>query len=288
MFVRCLAFLFLFHSLDGMAASYPVDIIKGFIVSEAVIDGQTVNVILDSGAPGLVLNEKYYTRNEARGLSCTGINGSFICGIRMIRSWEWLGAENGKTKALLSDLSFLENATNRPIYAIIGLNVLTDYYVSIDIDKQLITLQKDIPETLETSFSKFYYVDHLPVITCSVNGQKKILGLDTGSAANYLFNVDSEDLSIANSDMTPVMVVGTGNQEYLKHRIVMDLQVPDEEMPMASSFIVDMRDKVQFSPETFDGLLGQEFLSQYNLIIHPGKQKMMLIPRHHEVAVVEE
>ena len=138
MFVRCLAIFLLFHSLDGLAASYPVDIAKGFIITTAVIDGESVQVILDSGAPGIVLNEKYYSTDKNKEVRCTGLNGSFNCGVHTIRSWEWLGAEDGKTKALVSDLTFLENAAKRPIHAIIGLSMLADYYVSIDFDNQII------------------------------------------------------------------------------------------------------------------------------------------------------
>lgn len=279
MLIRCLAIFLLLHSLDSLAASYPVDIAKGFIVTTAVIDGQRVNVILDSGAPGFILNEKYYSADRKKGIQCTGINGSFNCGIHTIRSWEWLGAEDGKTKALVSDLAFLETVANRPIHAIIGLNMLADYYVSIDYDNQMITLQKKIPVTLASSFSKINYVDHLPVISCRVNGQKKILALDTGSAANYLFNFDQKRISASQMNTTPVMVVGTDNREDLRYRISLDLQMPEEETFMTNSFIVDLKDQGQQSPDAFDGILGQEFLMQYNLIIHPGKQKMMLIPR---------
>jgi hypothetical protein len=287
MIVRWLAVLFLFQVLEGWAASYPVDIVKGFIITEAVIDGEAVNVILDSGAPGFVLNEKYYTPDAGKDLSCSGINGQFNCGTHLIRSWQWLGAEDRKTRALVSDLSFLEAATQQDIYAVIGLNVLNDYYVSIDIDRHLISLEKENPETGEAPYYKFNYVDHLPVISCTVNGKKKILGIDTGSASNYLFNFDADQVDLTQTSTSPVIVIGTGNQEVLKQKIVLDLKTPAESLPIASSFIVDIGQQGQFSHEAFDGLLGQEFLSQYNLIIHPGKQKMMLIPRHQEDVVLQ-
>lgn len=287
MIIRCLALIFLLHTVEAMAASYPVDIVNGFIITTAEIDGQTVNVILDSGAPGVVLNEKYYTGGKQKDIQCTGLNGSFLCGVRTIRSWKWLGAERGKTKALVTDLAFLERATNRPIYALVGLSVLDDYYVSIDIDNETVTLRSAIPVSWEGSFSKIHFVDHLPVISCIVNGQKKVLGLDTGSKSNYLFGLEPTGNLLANLESTPVVVIGTDNREDLRHRVMLNVQLASQETPAPSSFIVDFDHKDSFQHEGFDGILGQEFLSQYNLIIHPGKQKMLLMPRVQEDVVLE-
>ncbi len=287
MIIRCIALIFLLHAVEAVAASYPVDIVKGFIITTAEIDGQTVNVILDSGAPGVVLNEKYYSGEKQKDIQCTGLNGSFLCGVRTIRSWKWLGAERGKTKALVSDLAFLESATSRPIYALVGLSVLDDYYVSIDIDNETVTLLSTIPEKWESSLTRINFVDHLPVISCTVNGQKKILGLDTGSASNYLFSFAPKDGSFSQLEATPVIVVGTDNREDLRHRVMLNVHVSDQDAPFSSSFIVDLTDKGAFQHDGFDGILGQEFLSQYNLIIHPGKQKMLLLPRVQEDVVLE-
>ena len=275
LFIWCLSFF----TLQVMATSYPVTFVKGIIVTEAVINGQNVNVILDSGAPGVVLNENYYTPDAGTNVPCAGINGAFTCKTYAINNWSWLGLHQGKTKALVSDLSYLEKMAAKPIHAIIGLGVLDDYYVTIDFDQQQVTLQEDIPESLENAFCRFYYVDHLPVLPCRVNGQKKLLGLDTGSAANYLFQWDAKNTSVQQVDKDPVIVVGSGNKEALKYRTDLSLEFPEGELPVSTSFIIDLKDQSAFKPFGFDGLLGQEFLSQYNIIIHPGKQKILLTPR---------
>ena len=271
--------ILLLYTLTLSAESYPATVVKGLVVTDAVIDGQQVNVILDSGAPGFVLNEKYYSASSTSEIPCAGINGAFVCKTYIVDSWQWLGVEEGKTKTLLSDLSYLEQGAGQPIHAVIGLSVLKDYYISIDFDQQQVNVQKEIPAALESAFTRFTYVDHLPVISCRVNGQKKMLGLDTGSAANYLFQFDAKNSSVNTANIEPVIVVGTGNIESLKHRIHLSLEFPEGEMPIPASFIVDLKEKPSFVPTGFDGLLGQEFLSQYNIIIHPGRQRLLLLPR---------
>jgi hypothetical protein len=151
--------------------------------------------------------------------------------------------------------------------------------VSIDFDQNTIKLNKQLNDVDQSLFSKFQYVNHLPVLTCKVNGEKKILGLDTGAEGNYLF--DFEDISdpgiLASS--SPILVIGTDNTEDIKHSLSMDLEVSNLEHVYSSSFIVDLIDEGYFTNVSFDGILGQAFLSQFNIIIHPGKQRILFTER---------
>jgi hypothetical protein len=263
----------------GISESFPIKVVKGLMVTEARIEGQDALVILDTGAPGLVLNQKYFSADAGEGIVCTGINGTFECHTHLVKEWTWLGTTHKKTQALVSDLSFLERALNRDIHALIGLSVLTDYYVSIDFDLNTIRLNKKLDDIDQSLFSKFQYANHLPVLTCKVNGAKKILGLDTGAEGNYLFAFEdvSDPGMLASS--SPILVIGTDNTEDIKHSLSMDLEVSNLENVYSSSFIVDLIDEGYFSDEAFDGILGQAFLSQFNIIIHPGKQRILFIER---------
>ncbi len=271
--------LLLLLSFKGLSQDFPITLNQGYIVSEAVIDGQIVPVILDTGAPGLVLNKNYYQSDQDSTILCTGINGDFDCKAQLVRKWNWLGITNKNTIALVSDLSFLERSLNMEIHALVGLSVLTHYYVSIDYDRLSISLNKDIDDSPEGSFFKFQYVNHLPVISCKVNGVKKVLGLDLGSESNFLFAYDQPSGEDLLASASPVLVTGTDNITDIKHLINMDLEVIGRDAVYASEFIVDLRDKGYFQHEAFDGFLGQSFLGRFNIIIHPGKQKILLIPR---------
>lgn len=261
------------------AAVYPITLSKGFIITEAIIEGRSVLVILDSGAPGLVLNQKYYQANQDSVVSCSGIYGDFECRSRLVKRWEWLGVSNRNTSALVTDLSFLERSLNKEVHALIGLSVLHQFYVEIDYDQQVILLEKDLEEYPASSFNRFQYVNHLPVITCKVNGEKRILGLDTGSECNFLFDFTpspDQDLQAATK---PIIIVGTDNKENLRHRMMMNLEVNSSEETFPSEFIVDFDNDRDVHHLAFDGMLGQPFLSQFNTIIHPGKQRILFLPR---------
>jgi hypothetical protein len=264
---------------QGRATVFPISLKQGFIITEAIIEGRSVLVILDSGAPGLVLNQKYYESNQDSILSCSGIYGDFECRSRLVKRWEWLGVANRNTSALVTDLSFLERSLNKEVHALIGLSVLHQFYVEIDYDQQVIRLEKDMQEYPTSSFNRFQYVNHLPVITCKVNGEKKILGLDTGSECNFLFDFTPASDQQLQAGTKPIIIVGTDNKENLKHRMMMDLEVNEYDGAFLSEFIVDFDNDRDVRHLAFDGMLGQPFLTLFNIIIHPGKQRILLLPR---------
>ncbi len=255
---------------------FPINIVNGLMVSEAVIEGKKVLVIFDTGAPGLVLNNRFYATENPMSIQCAGINGNFQCHLHEIKEWSWMGIIHTNTNALVSDLSFLENALHQEVYALIGLSVLNDYYVSIDYDRKLISLSEKM-DVDKDKVMKFRYVNHLPVIKCKVNGVKKTLGLDTGSEINYLFADDSKNAQL-HADASPVLVIGTDNHKDIKYQLNMDLEL-DANLIYPSTFIIDLQGKESFVSKSFDGLLGQPFLSQFNITIHPSKQIIILTPR---------
>jgi len=260
----------------GKSATYPIRLVDGLLVSEATIEGKQVDVIFDSGAPGLVLNSKYYTGKEDSSYPCVGINGHFECQTYSVKNWSWMEVEYKRTTAILSDLSFLENSLGKEIHALVGLSVLTDYYVSIDFDRMTVTLSKKM-ELDDKNLIRFQYVDQLPVISCVVNGQKKTLGLDTGSEINYLFSMSQNEKRDLLTNATPLYVIGTENKKDLKYSISLELNLMDKEFD--STFIIDPEGEEKFQHASFDGFLGLEFLDHFNMIIHPGKQIIQLTPR---------
>lgn len=270
-------FIFIFLIPLGILANpYPITIVNGLLISKATIDGKEVVVIFDTGAPGLVLNNRFYQPDTKTKVECAGINGNFECSMHEVSNWNWMGITHKKTNALLSDLSFLEKELNSDVYALIGLSAVDNYYVSIDFDQRCISLTAKM-KVDKKSMIRFQYADHLPVITCKVNGKKKTLGLDTGSEINYLFACKNNSPNNFRNAAS-VSVIGTENQEAIKFRLNMELSLNREDV-YSSTFIVD---PVQASPnlnEPFDGLLGQPFLSQFNITIHPSKQVLILTPR---------
>lgn len=264
----------LFVSQFSLANPYPIEIRKDFILCEATIDGKQVTLLLDSGAPGLVLNDSYFdaeiTLDDA---FCTGINGSFICRTHKVSDWQFLGVEFKRTHAILSDLSFLEKATGRRIDGLVGLSLLKQYYVTLNLDAHTISIAKEDNGT----FSAFQYAAHVPVVTCKIDGKTKRLGIDTGAETNYLFNYP---VKMQQAGATPIKVTGTENRSSMRHVMEMEVAMIYPPTTETMEFVVDAADNWSLADHSIDGLLGQSFLSQYNITIHPGKQRIRFEERN--------
>ncbi len=264
-------------SAETRANPYPIQIQKGLILTTAIIDGREATIILDTGAPGLVLNASYFSDSSPMMNTCTGINGSFDCQTVDVSSWQWLGNSFKNTEAIVSDLSFLEHALRHRVDALVGLSVLQDYYIHIDYDQSAITLSRTPLLVSRRAFTKFQYADHLPVISCKVNGEKKLLALDTGAGLNFLFGHQERPSVVATSDNL-IRVTGTENKTAL-HRIMPMKITVDASTGVLSEFVLHETPDGAYHHPGLDGLLGQNFLTRYNIIIHPGKQLILFSPR---------
>lgn len=259
------------------ANPYPIQIKKDLILCQANINGKDVTLLLDSGAPGLVLNSRYYTTNETDSQLCQGINGSFSCPSVQIKSFDWLGVHFKNTDALLSDLSFLETALQQKIDGLAGLTLLNDFYVTLDIDKNAVSVSKKTDKA--TAFTKFQYVDHVPAFRCKVNGESLLLGMDTGAETNYLFAPPTTVPRHLSASSQTVVVTGTENRYDIKHIQTMQLEILSTSQKTQIEFVFDPEGNSHLTDLLLDGLLGQSFLSQYNIVIHPGKRLISLRER---------
>src|SRR5690606_2538978 len=137
-----LAFLLTLSNL--IAQTFPARFQDGYILVSGRLDGQSIYILLDSGAPGLVLNREHFG-DGSQPATCTGINGSFPCATRTVEDFEWLGIHHRRTEAILSDLSFLERMLGIRVDSLGGLSLLNGTGLSIDYDAQLLTIAADAP-----------------------------------------------------------------------------------------------------------------------------------------------
>jgi len=272
-----LAFLLTLSNL--FAQTFPAHFQDGYILVSGRLDGQSIYILLDSGAPGLVLNREHFG-DGSQPATCTGINGSFPCATRTVEDFEWLGIHHRRTEAILSDLSFLERLLGRRVDALGGLSLLNGTGLSIDYDAQLLTIAADAPAAKAEPFLRFRYADHLPVVTCKVNGQSVRLALDTGAELHFLFTPTSPESPLASCDdeATPIRVTGTENISQTRYLTTCSLSVGDYWQDARSSF-VSAPDACQTPVPGVDGLLGQAFLQQYHITIYPALQRIYVRPR---------
>lgn len=259
------------------AQRFAANFIDGFILFDICIEGDTVKALLDTGAPGLVLNQKYHTSDREGSKGCEGISGTFACETKWLREVRILDKTKTEVEALVANLSFLENGLHRRIDALVGLDIFRGSAIQLDPEAKEIRVVSSKNKDVNGYSVRYYQEDHVPVVTCTIAGQKMKLGIDTGAETSLLFNPSLDEF--VNVETEKITIIGTDN--LVNEAMVgnMDITLSESQLPVMSDFIFFSSPINVNVTNQMDGLLGQTFLSQYIITIYPDKQRIHFQPR---------
>lgn len=169
-----------------------MEVIEGFVLVEAHINGQQGRFILDTGSPDLVLNSCYFS-GEKTDIIARGLHGQVTELAQVsVRQFDWMSIRKRYIQAVALNMANLEKQTKVPILGLIGYELLREHELLIDYKNQRIEL---IPVTNEPALSSrllarlpFQMQGHLPVIEVNIGGYHLRMGLDSGAQSNLLDN----------------------------------------------------------------------------------------------------
>ncbi|MCC6726988.1 MAG: aspartyl protease family protein [Saprospiraceae bacterium] len=164
------------------------ELVRGMVIVQAELNGQSANFILDTGSPMMILNEKM---GETASIQASSLQGGMAGEWKTIGMFSWAGVRKFDMPALTTDVGALEYVTDRPIAGLIGYKFLEDFDLLIDFENLLITL---VPQGKTAKLEgwnlksqvPFTMAGHLPVIEVQIGDKKLRLGLDTGANTNML------------------------------------------------------------------------------------------------------
>ena len=236
-----------------------------FILVQAKVDGQVGTYILDTGAPGLILNRAPSSAQDA-GL---GLNQSVHFEQTSVSTFAWGPLQQHKVKALAVDLSHFERGTDCRIAGIIGYEQLRQVMITINYPRNLLTfLPADADVDRLGTRLRFRLDGHLPVLRSAVGGKKARLGFDTGSGVNLL---DIVYRSIAEAQATAslpdIRVNGVDAVPQRVQRISLAMTEIEKanwlNLPFALIDLAGFRE----SGLLIDGLLGREWMAERSVTI---------------------
>ncbi len=252
----------------GVGFTGVMELKHGFIILECAVNGIPGNYILDSGAPGLIINK---TDNllAIHAQPLLGVNDSIRADYVFVDSFEWQGLIHRNVPALEMDVTLLEKALGIPIAGLIGFNLFKGYYVNINFQDNIIALTSRKQEIKDqSSFElKMTQNGHLNVVTISSHGVQLKLALDTGSNRN-LIDLGTARRHFTNAKhMGTIHLLGVNMEPTLRTKIAIeDFQVgkTKETAIFVATDISPTNEQLDYP---IDGILGQEFLNNYNLLI---------------------
>ncbi len=242
--------------------------IRGLIFVEVELNGKEAYFILDSGAPVVVLNSKYFSNGMEDG-SAQGVSGSLQRQQIHIDSFRWGNIELADTDLMGLDLSHLEEELDHPFKGLIGYDLLQDFELLIDYEKEQLLLFKDgqtdyhqkIQPQSELSFS---YQLHIPVLEVEIAGAHYDLGLDTGAEQNLLSQAGFDRLpkeSFEVQEQTELRGADKNVTE-VQRFIVHESKLSGQSFEAMSFVSADISHLTAGYGLKIEGLVGYPFLSQ--------------------------
>ncbi len=268
--------------------SIPMEIVDGLIIVTAKLDGFERKFILDSGAPTLYLNSRYFANDSIISISSAKDVNSSISGQDVIRikSFDFQGIKIQNTDFVMSDLSHL--LEKEEIYGLIGYQTIKDYDWLFDYANKTLTLIK--PDKTDDYISKMQYTtyefplkmasetSHIPFVEAKIGKTEVALGIDCGASVNLLdtalFDKLKNDLTnITTTELTGASVQKAKVQEASVKSLTIG-KILFENMP---TVFKDMNHLNSQWENNIDGLIGYEILSNQKTLVSIKNKKIIFI-----------
>ena len=253
---------------------------RGIILVEARVNGETGTYILDTGAPGLILNQKL-TRTAATTTGGTsGLHTPTPAEAVTVTSVEWQGETHTDLEGLRIDLSHLEGKTATPLGGLIGFGLLHNRTLEIDYRNRQLRVGKTTQRRRDAEFSvPFQLLGHVPVLQLRLDGKVRYFLLDTGASINLLDEATAANLdaftpsertkTLYGVDKKPLRTrTGTLDGWSLKRHRTMPA------MPVHLTDLTHLR--TQFG-HAIDGILGYPFLRDRHVVVDYRRRRVYFL-----------
>ncbi|MEM9259458.1 MAG: retropepsin-like aspartic protease [Bacteroidota bacterium] len=261
---------------------------QGLILIRGQVGKQTGHFILDTGANGLVLNNAHFSSYNSAGKRAYGLQGEVAAGRLSVPGFTLGPLRFGAASAQVIDLHRIEDRTKHKLLGLIGYRVLEAYEITLDyrmqeiiftpldaVGKPLAPLAHAAKkvDSLGFSLAKF-----LPVITVSIDGQPRRMGIDTGAEYNLL------DLEVAkrlgpNFKQTGSVKLYSSDGRINTQpagklaRLVLGKRYKCGRM---GTLLVDFKHFDKIYQTQLDGILGKEFLAPWIFSINYRKRLLYI------------
>ena len=285
---------FKFEKPQAKVITIPITLTKNnMIVTQAAINGEKHNFIIDSGCPILYLNSKYFRGNDdeegARMSSSEDVNGKISGGqdVITVDSFDFNGIRGNGMKVMTSDLSHLENGTE--VYGLIGYDVYKDYDLLFDYKKKTLTLiDPDYTETFlkerkyeydEVPFEMSKTMRHIPLIKAQIDTVSLTLGIDCGAGNNLLDSKRWDEFESMLRRVKTTKLKGISNDEGAEVHVgkLKSLKIGGKTFRHTQTVFNDVSHFNRNKDERIDGLIGYEVLSRQKTILSYKNKKLIFI-----------
>ena len=280
-------------SCDSFTAVIPFTKAGNLILVKATADGVVGNFILDTGAPGLVLNLSYFRELPAIASFSQeqgGITGSIAAADpTLINSFSFGPIKYSNVEADRINLGHLENSKGVRILGLLGLNLFSRFEMIINYEESILYFhligKKEVKSYNSSQLDNTAEYDVLPILirenklltTATMEGKKLTFLIDTGAETNV---IDSRlpDKIFDNVSVTGrILLSGTGSKktEALSGNLK-NLKLGKIDIGTLPVIVTNLEKMCTAFDRCLDGMLGFDFLSLHKIGFNFVTRKMYI------------
>ena len=257
----------------------------GLPIVTVTIDGQPCNMFFDSGAPGVILNSKYFDHNINGQVMGNGGHGAVgtgtVNGMHHVKLMDMGGVSLSETDIMTSDLSNLETV-GVAVHGILGQSFYKEFDVLFDFKRgEIVLLNPD--STCQWLMNEGYRCQtvsgvkkgHLLAFECEVGGTPVVLAFDSGAQTNLLASdwPQQHPSSVKGIKNDHLIGYGDGRASITKGKTTLTLGGRTfKKQQTAFSDVSHLKES-----KSIDGLFGCEVLDKQKLLISYKRQELILI-----------
>ncbi len=257
----------------------PARLAGGLIMVEARFNGVPGNYILDTGASHLFINQ--YLVSE-QSIQAFGLEAQVAVEKGVVARFE-IGEMVYQNQALFKmDMQHLEAIKGCKIAGIIGTNLLKDFALFVDYDRDLVRLEK-INSKNKNIIKKrlrdfpLQWQEHFPMLSVTINEIEYAFAIDTGAEAN----VFSETFETALSAQTKNLQVGkvwsiAESTTFVRNFTLTEMECLDLNYSGVGFMFSNLETLNNAYSVELDGILGYPFLRRYPFTLDFSNERLIL------------
>ena len=247
----------------------PFKLVGGLTFVEGIHNGIKSTYILDTGAPGLILNKKLEdTENEDLYIA-TGLTGNTSIGEYIVDEFKILNITKNSMLAHQMDLEHIEDEILHRFEGLVGSSIFNQSILILDYKNQLWGTASEVPTRKLDVSIPFTLQDHFIVVEIEIGGRVMRMILDTGAEVSIIDGISTVYLkkkSLKDSGVTSIQSASSENAQ--SKNITINRFNMGKHVERNHEFsILDFDFINEGMTEKLDGLIGYPFLEGKKIAI---------------------
>lgn len=204
-----------FISIDEVNSFAPFKMVGGLVFVNGLYNGQEGSFILDTGAPGLILNSKLKKDEIDEMYIASGLTGNTSIGEMTIDEFRILNIIKSDFQAFQMDLEHIEDEILHRFSGLVGVDIFSNSILVLDYKSQMWGTVPTVNKSEIKSTIPFTMREHFIIVDIVVSGHSYSMIMDTGAEINIIDRASSRAIKKSNLKKAGTTSIQSASRDHL-------------------------------------------------------------------------